>query len=84
MQQKADQMMACRVGAEKAPVQHVRKPGQRVPITQIGGGEGPFDALQMNAGLHDVIFGEISRIIKIDKMVARNPAENNKACDNQQ
>jgi len=54
-----------------------------VPITQVGGGERPFDALQMNAGLHDVIFGEISRIIKIDKVIARNPAEGGQTCDNQ-
>jgi hypothetical protein len=83
VEKQAHHMMASGIASEQRPVQHVRKPGERMPKGEIGGGESPFYILKGNAILNDIIFGDVSRIVQIYKMISRDPAEGYQAGDSQ-
>ena len=82
MQQQTDQMMAARVILKQAPVQHVRKPRQRMPIEGICSGKCPLDTFCMNARLNMLVFSDVLLIIQIDKTIAYNPAVRDKGGGN--
>jgi len=75
MKKQTDQMMAGGVGSEQAPVQRMGEPGKRMPVTEIRCGKRPFNGLKTYSLLYLIIFGYISLIIKINKIIAGYPAE---------
>ena len=56
-------MVSARVGPINLPVQHVRKPGERMPVAGVTGRESPGNRFAPQAGPHPRILGQILRII---------------------
>lgn len=69
---------------EQTPVKHMRHPGQRMPVAEIGGGKCPLNRLKMNPLLYLIIFSDVSVIVKIDKVIARYATKNDQQTQNQQ
>jgi hypothetical protein len=69
MQRYVDQMQRAGVGAEQLHVEHVREPGERVPIAQQAGGEGPARAVEGKAAAHDGVFADVARVVVLDEAV---------------
>ncbi len=67
-----DQMVPSGFQPEELNVQHVGKPGQRVPVAGMGGGEGPGDALETQPRPNMRILGHIIYVIVVDKIIIRN------------
>ena len=63
VKQDVDAMMRAGVQAEQLAVQHVRKPGQRMPVAGVPGREGPFDAGPGQAVLDHLIFGDVIVVV---------------------
>ena len=76
MKDKISDVMAGRVGAEKLPVQHMRNPGQRMPVAGITRCKGPCDAFECYAGLDVWIFINVNRVVKINKIIGIDLAIN--------
>ena len=58
--------------------------GQRVPVAQHNGCKRPLDVLEAYSRLNVIIFSDVSRIIKINKIVVYNPSEGDTAGNNQE
>src|SRR5208337_494471 len=54
---------------EELEIQHVREPGQRVPVSGMQGGESPGEPLISKAILDRGIFSDVYAIIEIDKLM---------------
>ena len=63
VQEHADQVMLARVQAEDLAVQHVRKPGERVPVGRVGLGEGPDDAVGAEAVAYARVLGDVGAVV---------------------
>src|ERR1019366_1273948 len=48
-------------------IQHMRQPGQRMPITGIAAGERPPDAFHREAGLDAPVAADVVRVVKVDE-----------------
>jgi hypothetical protein len=55
VQEQTGQVMAGGFQPVKLAIQHVRHPGQRMPIGGVGGGQGPLDALPVQAVLNVLV-----------------------------
>jgi len=75
MQKQTDDVMTGSIRAEKIPIQHVGKPRQGMPITEICGCDCPFHACRIDARLDMNIFRDVCRIVEVDKIIVGNPAE---------
>jgi hypothetical protein len=53
-----------------------------MPIAQNNRCKSPFNAFLINTGLNMIVFGNISIIIKIDKVIACNPTEGDAGSNN--
>ena len=56
-------MVLAGVEAEELHVQHVREPGQGMPVGGVGGGEGPRDGLPAQPLLDVRVFGDIDLVV---------------------
>ena len=72
VEQNADEMVHRGVLAEELAIEHVREPGERVPIAGVASGEGPFDVFPFQAALNVRVGGDVIRIVVIDKVVAKS------------
>ena len=62
------------VQTEKLNVDHMRQPGERVPVVDVGGGKGPDKAVQGQPPPDDRIIGDIVVVIEADEAVIDHPA----------
>src|ERR1051325_1053702 len=72
MEQKIGEMMTGRVDAEKLAIEHVRQPGQRMPVAGVGGAESGTNRVPMQPAQDHRVFGHIVRIIIIDEAVLKH------------
>ena len=70
-----DEMMRAGIQAEQFAVRHVRKPGERMPVARVAGGERPLDARPGQAVLDDGIFGDVIVVVIIAQSRRASPAE---------
>jgi hypothetical protein len=70
MKQQIDKMVPFWVQTEKPAVEHMRQPGQGVPISGVCSSKSPFDAVSGQAGLHILIFGYVLIIVVVYKIVS--------------
>ena len=64
-------MVARGVHTEQRAIQHVREPGERVPIAGITAGESPGDAGPGDARVDVVVFENVLRIVEADETIPR-------------
>lgn len=69
VEQHIDEVMGAGVEAEALAVGHVGKPGERMPVGRVEGGERPFDARQRQSRLHHRVVGDIVIVVEIQKIV---------------
>ena len=69
MKQNADEMMHRGLLAEELAIQHMRKPGDGMPITRVTGCECPLNILPIQTALNVRIGGDVIRIVVIDEIV---------------
>ena|GEM_PF-5050872 len=69
MQEHAAQMMPPGVHAGQLHIQHVRNPSHRQPVARGAALESPRHTVEIQAGPDIRIFGDISLIVKIQKIV---------------
>ena len=81
VQEQARQMMEARVQAEELAIEHVREPGQRVPVGRVAGREGPPHPLETEPRSDVEIFDDVLRIVVEDELVAANPSEGSEHAD---
>ena len=62
-------MMAAGMHVKQRYVQHVRYPGQRMPVAGMGGCECPDNIFQIDPALDPDIFGNIQSIIEANKLM---------------
>ena len=63
-------MMRGRIQAEQFAVQHVREPGERVPVAEVPVVEGPFHATPRETGLDGRVLGDVIAVVIDDEGVA--------------
>ena len=67
MNQRVDQQMAACVRAKELAIDHVRNPGERMPIGRVKGGERPGESRERNTAIHHWIFLDICGVIERDE-----------------
>ena len=55
--------------AVQLDVEHVRQPGEGMPVAQEGGREGPGDGLAREAGLHVRVVDHVAVVVVVDEVV---------------
>jgi len=63
MEQDIDEMLRPNIRAEHARIEHVRKPGQRMPVAPVPGGEGPFDSAPRQTRFNVAVL-DINRVVE--------------------
>src|SRR5262249_7894457 len=71
-------MVACRVQSKPAHINHMGKPGQRVPVARVMRGKRPFDVLPVGTGGNMRVIEDVLRIVVIDKIDMEDPGERRK------
>src|SRR5437899_2621187 len=72
MEQNAYEMVHRGLLAEELAIQHVRKPGNGVPITGMAGRERPLNIFPIQTALNVRIGRDIIRIVVIDEVVSES------------
>lgn len=76
-------MMLAGVEAEKLHVEHVGKPGQRMPVGLVGCGERPHGAFAMKS-LTDVhVLGDIPVVVIVDELAREHASEGREGDDDE-
>ena len=72
-------MVPERVEPKKFTVQHVRQPGQGMPITcaTMGGGKGPYDRLAADATVDMLILSDVDIVIIVDEAIVTDRLKSN-------
>ncbi len=70
VQDGADRVRSSRFHPEQLDVQHVRQPGQGMPIGRVPGGERPAHVLHSQPGEDARIFQHVFRVVEVRKRVA--------------
>ena len=85
MEGQADQVLRPRVRPKDLAVQHVREPGERMPITGVTAGKCPRNIFQIQAAQDVRIGSDIIRIIVINEIVPTHRQVNGegKECEQQ-
>jgi len=78
VQENIGQMMSFGVETEKLAVDHMRQPGQGVPVGCSGSSEGPDDAIQGQTGLHVMVVRNVYVVIEANKIVLSHLPKNRK------
>ena len=70
--------------SEKLNIQHVREPGERMPITCVKGAEGPGGVLPGQAAKHARIVGNVLGVVVENEVTpeGRRKNKNDAACQN--
>ena len=69
MNERVDQQMTTRVYPKELAIDHVRNPGERMPICGVKGGERPGESRERKAAIHHWIFLDICRVIERDEVM---------------
>src|SRR2546430_1873525 len=69
MNQRVDQQVPACVRAKKLAIDHVRNPGERMPIRRIKRGERPDESGAVNTAIHHRIFPDIRWVIQSDELM---------------
>jgi hypothetical protein len=89
MQQKIDGVRAGGTQAEELAIEGVRQPGDGMPVGGFAGAEGPFDGVPRDAGAGVRVFGDMERVVIIekgrseDRAVDGNSRGGQEDCENQ-
>src|SRR5439155_4946791 len=75
MKDQAGEVVPPRLKSEKLHVQHVGNPGERVPIGRVTALHSPRDAFPLDSAKHLRVFGDVLRIVVIDKLVVEHRPE---------
>ena len=75
VQEHVGQMMAAGLQAIKLAVQHVREPGQRMPVAGVVRGERPGDSLAGQAPADVPVLVDVIVVVEVDEVVAGRLAE---------
>ena len=78
MQQETGQMVSAGPGAEELAVQHVRKPGEGVPIGRMAAGQRPGDPLGRQAVSDMEVLIHVFVVVAGDEHVLERLAEDEK------
>jgi len=70
MEQEIGDVMAAGVEAIKLAIQHVREPGERMPVAGVTGGERPGDGVRMEPVLDGGVQGDVFGVIVIIELEA--------------
>src|SRR5256885_371543 len=74
MKAEAGEMVSGGLHAKEMELRHVQEPGQRMPVSHVGGCKGPLDVAP-GERLHVNVVGYVVRIIQQQEFVARDRAE---------
>jgi len=72
VKQGVDEVRPGGIQAEHAAVNHVREPGERMPVAGGHRGESPFHAGPRHAVLHDGLVGNVKAVVKEAKVEPRH------------
>ena len=76
-------MVPAGVGAEQLTIQHMGKPGQRMPVTGVACGKGPDNAVSGKAGLDVLIVSNVLVVIVVYETVSVDRPERREGCQAQ-
>ena len=66
-------MMPSGIFLKQAPVQHMRKPGKRLPVIEFKRTECPLNTFEIKSCLNITVLGNVLIIIKINESISQNP-----------
>src|ERR1700690_3000740 len=72
MEEQTVRMVAHRVQVEQLDVEHVGKPGKRMPVTGMKGREGPDEPLQRQPLADYHVRGDIIGVVVIDEPIMQH------------
>ena len=72
MTKQIREMMTRGVEAIDLAIEHMRKPRDRMPITRVTGSKSPKDSLQSDSALDNLIFGDVSGVVIVYELAAKN------------
>ncbi len=75
VEQHIRQVMSGRIQPVKLAIQHMRKPGERMPIGRMQMGKGPDDASSRQTARDVRILKDVIAVIKIDELMMNRLAE---------
>ena len=78
VQQHIREMVAAGVQPVELAVQHVGKPGKRVPVVGVRAGEGPGNAIKAKTVLHVLVFVYVEVVIQVDEVVRNGLTEDHR------
>src|SRR6266446_5426121 len=84
MQQHRYEMVSAGVQAKELAIQHMRKPGQRVPVALRKSAKRPNKPVRAQAALDLRIFGHIRRVIQVNETIAQAPQKHHEYENKQQ
>src|ERR1035437_2209509 len=75
MNEQAAEVVPPGVQTKYLAVQHVRQPGERVPVAHFRAAKGPLHARPGEASAHVAVVGDIEVVIVIDEVIAQSREE---------
>ena len=84
VEQHVDEMMRAGIGAEQFAIQHVREPGERMPVRRVETRERPAEAVPRQAGQHGMIFGDVFLVVEIHEAVMHDRQINHQRGEREQ
>jgi hypothetical protein len=85
VKKQIDEMMRAGISPEQFTIQHVRKPGQWVPIGGVTRGQGPLKSAESQALLDNVILRDVEMIVILNKfMIVNRPINKRRQADQRQ
>jgi hypothetical protein len=69
VKEQVGEMMPARVHPVQFAIEHVREPGQRMPVAGVTGAESPRHSARGPALRHHLVFGDVILIVVIDELV---------------
>ena len=77
-------MMTAGSQPEPGAIQHVREPGERMPVARVRGGERPFHAFPGESFFDDFVGGDVVGVIVVDKIVLQHGPKDSQSGQGQQ
>ena len=68
VESEVGEMMSGRLQSVELGIQHVREPGDRMPVGRVAGAESPVQAIEREAGLHPGIPGYVGGVVQGDEI----------------
>src|SRR2546430_14463421 len=84
MQQHRYEMVSAGMQAKELTIQHMRKPGQRMPVALRKSGKRPNKPVRAQAALDLRIFGHIGRVIQVNETITQARQKHHEYEDKQQ